>query len=92
MADINLLPTEEKTSEGLDSLQKKLTIFSVIVLAVVAVFTVTTLILFTAAKATESKLKARIEDAAASVNSNQLSEELLTLIMVKLCVWKSTEI
>ena len=80
MADINLLPTEEKSSEGFNSLQKKLTIFSVVILVAVAAFTVTTLVLFTAAKSSESKLKARIDDAAGSVTSNQLTEELLTVV------------
>lgn len=83
MADINLLPSEEKTSDSLNSLQKKLTIFSVLVLAVVAVFTVITLVLFTTAKARENQLKADIEKSASEVAANKTSEELLTVVSKK---------
>lgn len=80
MAEINLMPSEDKASEGLTKLQKKLSIFSVFVLFVIAVFTVVTLIMYTSAKAQESKLKVRIEKAAAEINSQQTAEELLTVI------------
>lgn len=80
MADINLLPVEEKASESLSSLQKKVSMLSVFVLAVVAVFTVLVLVMFTAVKSEERKLKSRVELAASEVNSNQLAEELLTVV------------
>lgn len=80
MADINLLPSEEKLSDRLSSLQKKLTMFSVVVLAVVAVLTVATLVLFAAEKNRENDLKGRVSEAASLVNSHQLSEELLTVV------------
>lgn len=83
MADINLLPSEEKTSDSLNSLQKKLTIFSVLVLAVVAVFTVVTLILFTTAKSKETQLNADIQKATEKVVANQITEGLLTVVSKK---------
>ncbi len=83
MADINLLPSEEKSSDTLNSLQKKLTIFSVAVLAVVAVFTVVTLISFTTAKSAESQLKVDIEKATGDVAANKTTEGLLTIISKK---------
>lgn len=83
MADINLIPTEEKTSSSLASLQQKLTIFSVLVLAVVAVFTVVTLIMFTQLKGQEADLNARISKAATAVSANQLSEWLLAAVSKK---------
>lgn len=83
MAEINLLPSEEKTSDSLNSLQKKLTILSVVVLVVVAVFTVVTLVLFTTAKTRESQLKADIEKAAGEVAANKLTEDLLTVVSKK---------
>lgn len=83
MADINLLPSEEKTSDSLNSLQKKLTVVSVVVLAVVAVFTVVTLILFTNVKGRETQLKADIEKAAGDVAANKATEELLTVVSKK---------
>lgn len=83
MADINLLPSEEKTSDSLNSLQKKLTIVSIVVLAIVAVFTVVTLVLFTTAKSRETQLKADIEKAASDVAANKATEELLTVVSKK---------
>lgn len=83
MADINLLPSEEKSSDSINALQKKLTIVSVIVLAVVAVFTVVTLLLFTAAKNRETGLKADIEKAAGDVAANKITEDLLTVVAKK---------
>lgn len=80
MADINLLPSEEKVSEKLGSLQKKFTFFSVFVMVVVAAATVATLFMFTAVKAEETKLTERHKKAAEEVNSHLLSEELLTVI------------
>lgn len=80
MTDINLLPSEDKVSEKLSSIQKKLTAFSVVVLGVVAAFTVATLVMFTAAKADEGKLKERVGAAAGDVSSQQLTEELLTVV------------
>ena len=80
MADINLMPTEARTSESFNSLQKKLTIFSTVILVAVAIFTVVTLVLFTVAKGEEAKQKARIEKASAEVNSYQSTEELLTVV------------
>ncbi len=83
MADINLLPSEEKASDSLNSLQKKLTIVSVLVLAVVALFTVVTLILFTTEKGRESQLKADIEKSASQVAAKKSTEELLTVVSKK---------
>jgi len=80
MTDINLLPSEDKVSEKLSSFQKKLTAFSVVVLGVVAVFTIATLVMFTAAKAQESKLNERVGVAAGEVSAEQLTEELLTVV------------
>lgn len=80
MAEINLMPTEDKASEGLHKLQKKLSVVSVLVLCVVAAFTVVTLVMYTSAKAEEAKLKVRIEKAAVEINSQKSAEELITVI------------
>ncbi len=80
MADINLLPSEEQISTQLAAWQKRISIFSVVVLVAVAAFTVFTLVMFTRVKAEEEKLNARIATAAGEVNANQLSEELLTVV------------
>lgn len=80
MTDINLLPSEDKVSEKLSSLQKKLTVFSIVVLGAVSVFTITTLVMLTAAKDKEKELKARVRVATDEVTSQQLTEELLTVV------------
>jgi Tfp pilus assembly protein PilN len=83
MAEINLLPSEEKISDSLNALQKKLTIVSVLVLAAVAVFTIVTLVMFTAAKSQETKLNADIVKAGDEVASHKATEELLTVVSKK---------
>lgn len=83
MADINLLPTDAKSSDNLGAIQKKLTFGSILILAVVAVFTVVTLVMFTQAKSQETQLKDRLEKAASDVGANQLAEELLTVVNKK---------
>lgn len=83
MAEINLMPTEGKSSESLNKLQKNLTVLSVFVLVVVAVATVATLILFTSLKSEEAKQKKRVGDASTKVSSYQTSEELLTVVSKK---------
>lgn len=74
------MPTEDKASEALGKIQKKVTIASVAVLGVVAIFTLVTLIFFTAAKSEEAKQKSRISEASAQINSQQSTEELLTVV------------
>lgn len=83
MAEINLLPSEEKISDSLNAWQKKLTIFSVFVLAVVAIFTIVTLVMFTTAKSQETKLNAEIRKSADDVASHKVTEELLTVVSKK---------
>lgn len=80
MAEINLMPSEERGSEDLNKLQKKLSVFSVVVLAVVALFTIVTLVLFTTSKTEEAKQKVRIEKAEAEINSQQSTEELMAVV------------
>lgn len=83
MADINLLPTDEKSSDNLGAIQKKLTFGSILILAIVAIFTVVTLVMFTQAKSQETQFKNRLEKAASDVGANQLAEELLTVVNKK---------
>ena len=80
MTEINLMPTEGKSSEGLKKAQNKITIVSVFVLVVVAVATVATLVLFTSLKNEEAKQKKRVSEASTKVSSYQTSEELLTVV------------
>ncbi len=83
MADINLIPAEEKTSDALASVQQKLTIASLVMLVAVAVFTVVTLVMFTQTKALETSLNSRISKATTDVSANKLSEWLLSTVSKK---------
>lgn len=83
MAEINLMPTEGKSSENLSKIQKTITVASVFVLVVVAVCTVATLVMFTTLKSEEAKQKGRVEEASTKVNSYQTKEELLTVVSKK---------
>lgn len=83
MADINLLPQEEKANERYYALVHRLQIASVAVLAIVAVLTVATLILFTTFSRARSNLVAQLEDLSATVNSFKSQEELIVVVKDK---------
>jgi len=81
--DINLLPFEEKAQESFANLQKRLSLVSVIVLVVTAIFTLVTLVFFTSLASSRSKL---IEDAQRSfstINSYKANEELIVVVKNK---------
>lgn len=83
MADINLLPAEEKANERYYALVHRLQIASVGILAVTAIVTIVTLALFTSASSRRSSLVSELSDLSFQVNSLKAQEELIVVVKDK---------
>src|SRR3990167_7876924 len=79
MADINLIPQEERSTERIENAQKKLQFVSIGFLVVTAIVTVITLSLFAAASSKRSNLVAEVEDASSKINRYKAQEELVVV-------------
>lgn len=80
MADINLIPAQEKANVKFELLRKRLQLFSIVILVGAAVFTVATLFLFTYFASANSSLAAQVEQDSAKVNLLKGTEELLLVV------------
>ena len=83
MAEINLLPVEEKEAERFKLLQKRLTVASVVFLVVTAILTLATLFFFTSVSKTRQNLNERVEETSTKINSLKSTEELIVVIKKK---------
>lgn len=83
MAEINLLPVEEKTAEFINLWQKRLTIVSVIFLVITAVFTIAILIFFTSLAAKRADLNSKIQESSTAINDQKAVEELVVVVKKK---------
>lgn len=80
MADINLLPAEERANERYHALVHRLQTASIGILAVTAVLTIITLLMFTSFSSRRSNLVAQLEDLSGTVNSLKAQEELILVV------------
>lgn len=83
MADINLIPQEERTNARVETLQKKLQLSSVGFLIFTAVLTILTLSLFAMFASRRSQLVAQVEEASAQINKLKAQEELIVVVKDK---------
>lgn len=83
MADINLLPAEERKARSFEAWRSRLTIIAVVVLVATTLFTVATLGLFISLAQERSKLVSQVEEASAKINSLKTTEELITVVKTK---------
>ncbi len=83
MADINLLPAQERETVKAESLRKRLQLSSVIALVVAAVLTIATLAIFMFFASQNSNLVAQVEQGSARVNQLKAQEELLVVVKDK---------
>src|SRR3989344_574080 len=83
MADINLIPQEERASERAQNLQHRLQFFSIGLLVLTALFTVATLVLFSSFSAKRAELVAQVEDSTSRINSYKAQEELMVVVKDK---------
>ena len=79
MPDINLVPQEEKATESFESLKKRLSVASVVLLVLTAVFTMVVLVFFTTQVSKRTQLFAKVEESAQAINSYRQQEELLVV-------------
>lgn len=84
MAEINLLPVEEKAAESFETLHKRIIVVSAVVLVIVAVFTLTTLVFFTTLAAKRGDLISQIAESTAKINGLKTTEELLVVTKGKI--------
>jgi Tfp pilus assembly protein PilN len=86
MADINLLPVEDKGTEATEGIRKKLSVISVVVLVVTAVFGVVTLVMFTSIASQRQKIQNRIDENTSQINSLKDTEAMIVLTKDKASV------
>lgn len=79
MPDINLIPVEEKAQERAEHFQKQLQAISIGVLAVSAVVTLFTLMMFTKSVSEKNDLIAKVEENSVKINQYKPQEELLVV-------------
>ncbi len=76
MADINLLPIEEKKSETFEGLRKKLTLFSVFLLIFTAISAVVVLAFFASLASGRQRLLSQVAQNSLAIDSYKSQEEL----------------
>ena len=79
MADINLVPVEEKAQERLELVQRRLQYASIGLLVFAAVTTVATLIFYTTSVSAKNNLIGQITDNTGRINQYKSQEELLVV-------------
>lgn len=79
MADINLLPVEDKGTETSEGIRKKLSIASVVVLVATAAFGVVTLVMFTSIASQRQKIQSRIDTSTSQIESLKDTEAMIVV-------------
>lgn len=79
MADINLVPLEEKAQARVELIQKRLQFASIGILIVSAVLTLITLVMFTTSVSKKNDLIAQVEENSSKINQFRSQEELLVV-------------
>lgn len=83
MAEINLLPVEERAEEQFLLLSKRLSIVSVVILVFTAIFTLTTLAFYTSLVSKRSELITQVEESSGKIEELKASEELIVVVQEK---------
>lgn len=83
MADINLLPQEERENERYFLLVKRLQVAAVGALVVTAILVIITLVMFTTFSSSKTSFSSQIEDLSSRINGLKAQEELLVVIKDK---------
>ena len=86
MADINLIPQEEKENARVELLQKRLQFSAIGFLVLTTVLTILTLSLFTMFSSRRASLVVQVEDSSAEINRLKAQEELIVVIKDKTSV------
>lgn len=86
MADINLLPVEEKSAERFENLYKKLVLAAIFLLLLTAVSTLLILGFFSMLSAQRSSLVGRVEASSATIGDLKSVEELQVVVKQKTAI------
>lgn len=79
MPDINLVPQEERVTERFESLKRRLSATSVVLLVLTAVLTLGVLVFFTTQVSKRTQLLSEVGESAQAINSYKSAEELLVV-------------
>ena len=83
MPDINLVPVQERATERFESLKKRLSMGSAILLVLTAVFTLGVLGFFTTQVSKRTQLFTQVEESAQTINNYRSQEEFLVVVKDK---------
>jgi len=83
MPDINLVPVQERVTERFESLKKRLSVGSAILLVLTAVFTLGVLVFFTTQVSKRTQFLDQVEESVQTINSYRQQEELLVVVKDK---------
>lgn len=83
MADINLLPLEEKATEHAQSTARRLQFTSIAFLVGTAIITIATLIMYASLSSARGGLVNRVEGSSAQINNLKAQEELIVVVKDK---------
>lgn len=86
MAEINLLPVEEKSAERFENLYKKILFAAIGLLILTAISTLLILAFFSVLSATRSNLVTRVEQSSATIGDLKSTEELEVVVKQKVSV------
>ncbi|MBI2327015.1 PilN domain-containing protein [Candidatus Curtissbacteria bacterium] len=84
MAEINLVPQEERSARNFEQLRRKLTLISTLALVISAVFTMSTLVFFISLTQERSRLINQIGESSVRINNLKAIEELLVVTKGKI--------
>lgn len=79
MSEINLLPIEEKKTETIESIRRKLSLLSVFLLVSTAISAIAVLAFFASLASTKQKLISKIEQSSLTIDNYKLQEELAVI-------------
>src|SRR3989344_491564 len=79
MADINLLPEEERSAESFENIRRKLLVGSVGALVVIGVLTLILLIYYTVISSKKAALISKVEASTQTIESLKANEELIVV-------------
>ncbi|OGD84978.1 hypothetical protein A3B51_00260 [Candidatus Curtissbacteria bacterium RIFCSPLOWO2_01_FULL_41_18] len=76
MAEINLLPVDEKKTETFESIRRKLSLLSVLLLVFTSISAVAVLAFFASLASAKQKLDSKVAQSSLAIDSYKLQEEL----------------
>lgn len=83
MADINLLPAEERSAESFENIRRKLLLGSIVALIITGILTIVVLFYFSSLSSQKDKLIKRVETSGSKIETLKAQEELIVVTKEK---------